>query len=58
MITCMHDHAISTSEVHTVVKMVILSTKIAKHIIADKKIIHDWLIYLYPIKSTINGFKG
>ena len=41
MITCMHDHAISTSEVHTVVEVVILSTKIAKHIIADMRIIDD-----------------
>ena len=39
MITCMHDHAISTSEVHTVVKVVILSTQIAIHIIADMRII-------------------
>ena len=39
MITCMHDHAISTSEVHTVVKVVILSTNIVKHIIADMRIV-------------------
>ena len=51
MITCMHDHAISTSEVRTVVKVVILSTKIAKHIIADIRTIDDWLSYSTGLKD-------